>query len=59
MMQKPFVVSCLLIDYQALPEAVKATISIEDYNGMGHEQRASLVEDMVTPDGDDDEVDDL
>ena len=47
-------------DYNALPECVKSIITEKDYNGMGHEQRAALVEDLTMPDcGDDDEVDDF
>jgi len=37
-------------DYNALPECVKSIITEKDYNGMGHEQRAALVEDLTTPD---------
>ena len=50
MMQRPFIAASLMTEYNALPEAVKSIISYSEYNGMGHEQRASLVEDMTTPD---------
>ncbi len=55
MMQPPFVSACLMTDYQALPETVKSIITYKEYHGMGHEQRASLVEDMTTPDEPEDE----
>ena len=42
--------AALLSDYEALPDCIKATVTKDDYNGMGHEQRATLVEDLTTPD---------
>ena len=47
--------AALGLEYQQLPECVKTIITERDYNGMGHEQRASLIEDMTTPDEPEDE----
>ncbi len=36
-------------EYDALPEAIKATISQKDFACMGDAQRRSLMEDMTMP----------
>lgn len=40
--------------YNELPECVKACISPKQYAWMGYEQRATLIEDLTTPEPEND-----